>query len=78
MNKRHLRWDTGIGNQADRVLNGTSNRGDRSALAKLKEKDVRSIWKARSRFMARLSAKYGVSYDTIDSIFKGRSWSWLK
>ena len=78
VNPRHLRWDTGVGNQADRVANGTSNRGERSALAKLTEKDVRDIRRARSRLEKRLVARYGVDKDTISSIFQGRSWSWLK
>lgn len=39
----NLRWDTRSGNEADKLLHGTSNRGARNGMAKLTESQVREI-----------------------------------
>ena len=79
VNPSHLRWATTSENQMDRVLHGTSNRGERNARAVLTADDVRAI---RLRLAAGemgkdLAASYSVSPMTISSIKTGRLWSWL-
>jgi len=77
--KSHLRWDTASGNQKDRVLHGTSNRGERNAHAKLSEEDVRKIrvlsGSMSQRGIARL---FGVSNAAVADILHLRKWAWLE
>lgn len=76
--KKHLRWATVTENQQDRVLHGTSNRGERSATAILTEADVIYIRDAvKDRTQADLARSYGVHQTTISDIITRRRWSWL-
>jgi hypothetical protein len=75
----NLRWGTKKENQADRITNGTHNRGERSKNAKLTDELVREIraeW-ARLGFghQAKIAAKYGVWPSTISSVLIRRTWS---
>lgn len=76
--KSHLRWDTASGNQQDRVLHGTSNRGERNAHAKLSEEDVRKIRVLSGSMSQRGIAKlFGVSNAAVADILHRRKWAWL-
>lgn len=73
---KHLSWKTRAANQADRVLHGTANRGERSASAKLTQSEVLLITKDKRS--ARVIAKErGVVQQTISDIKQGRTWGWL-
>lgn len=76
----HLSWKTPAANQADRITHGTSNRGERSASAKLSEDQVLLV---RQRFDAgesrqALAAAFGVSDSTIHDIGNRRCWTHLE
>ena len=76
--KRHLRWATVSENQKDRVLHGTSNRGERSSTAVLTEQDVLFIREAvKTRTQADLARSYGVHQTTVSDIITRRRWGWL-
>lgn len=76
--KGHLRWATVSENQMDRVEHGTSNRGERSAAAKLKIDEVREIRRLRGNAtLGEIAARYGVSPSAISAIHLGKTWSWL-
>ncbi|AZO39696.1 hypothetical protein EJ076_35005 [Mesorhizobium sp. M7D.F.Ca.US.005.01.1.1] len=77
--KRHLSWKTRTENQADRLIHGTSNRGERSGSAKLSEGQVREIRAMRGQMLQRDIGKlFGVGSRTICNIQAGRIWKWLK
>ncbi len=72
-----LRWGTKPENQADRIPAGTSNRGERSANAKLtKEKimDIRRRYAAGESQRA-LSLEYDVSNSLVSNIISGKVWA---
>lgn len=62
----------------DRVLHGTSNRGESHPKSILTIGDVQEIRKLRGvATQAELSARYGVVRQTISEIHRGRNWGWL-
>jgi hypothetical protein len=75
-NRLHLRWATASENQSDRVLHGTSNRGERSHSVKLGAEDVRAI-RSSDETEASLARRYGVKPPTIRKIRIGENWAWL-
>lgn len=75
---RCLSWKTRSENQMDRVVHGTSNRGERHGLAKLTKTSVLAIRRLTGRVAQQtLADKYGVSRVTISNIQTRRSWQWL-
>jgi len=78
VNPNHLRWDTRSGNQQDRVLHGTSNRGERDGMAKLSESQVLEILKMKGLVTGvDLAKKYNVRPNTITRIWSGQRWPHL-
>jgi len=78
VNPEHLETGTHAENQADRVRDGTSNRGVRQHRAKFTEEQVREI-RARSDENQRLLAEeYGVSRQQIWYIINRKNWAWLQ
>ena len=74
----HLRWGTRKENEADKIPDGTANRGTLHGNAKLDEADVLEI---RRRYAAggtsqlKLAAEYGVSRPQIGKIILRRRWA---
>ena len=79
LNKRHLRWDTHLGNHADRIDHGTSNRGEANGIAKLTEQTVHEIRAALAQGERRRSIadRYGLTVSAISHVAKGSTWAWL-
>lgn len=76
---KHLRWDTRVGNAADRVLHGTDCRGEKSPFAVLKEAEVVVIKRLQGvETQVSLAERFHVSRGAIRSIHSGLSWAWLK
>lgn len=74
----HLGWKTTAQNQADRLIHGTHNRGERHGQAKLTEADVRGIIAMKGKKTQReLAERFGVAHQTIGEIHAGRKWAWL-
>lgn len=79
VNKRHLSWKTRAENEADKVANGTSNRGERCGSAKLTEDQVLQIRRLDGQFShAEIAVQFGVARQTISKIISGDRWAWLK
>ena len=79
VNGRHIRWATPSENNADKLIHGTHNRGERQSNVKLKESQVREIWKMRGKLRSfEIAEKLNVSQATICDIFHGRTWAWLE
>lgn len=73
-----LYWGTYADNNADRLLHGTHNRGERQPWAQLTEADVRQIRELHRKMPPqKLAELYGVSRSTINNIHFRRSWKWL-
>jgi hypothetical protein len=77
MTPSHISWKTRVANEGDKIIHGTSNRGDRNGHAKITEDVVRSI-RASSSGPTELAALFGVSPPTICDIKSRRSWGWLE
>lgn len=76
--KKHLRWALPTENEADKLLHGTDNRGERSGLSVLSEAAVVEILALQGVLpTSKIAHKYGVSEGAIQNIFDGRSWAWL-
>lgn len=76
----NLRYATRPNNNADRILHGTTPRGERNPRNHLAEDQVREI---RARLVqgarrAQLAEDYGVSYSAIKHIANRTSWGWLE
>lgn len=72
----HLSWKTPAENEADKLLHGTSNRGERQGSSKLNRADVVAI-RASTETQNILGARYGVSRQHIGKIQQGDRWGWL-
>jgi len=74
----NLRWDTHLANQQDKIIHGTSSKGEKNCKAKVTEDIVRKI---RSEYIPgitprkQLAEKYGIHRDSISAIVKKRTWS---
>lgn len=67
VNPRHLRWATGAENQADRIIHGTTSRGEKNASAKLTDAEVVEIRRLLSRGLTqrKIAKRFGVSQSQI-------------
>ena len=78
VNKIHLRWATPSENQMDRVVHGTSNRGERQGRHKLTTTDVLQIMSLQyNNTKTELASMFGVSYKVISDVINGKTWGWL-
>lgn len=77
--KRHLVWKTRTENEMDKILHGTTNRGERSGNAKLTNAQVRELHQLLGVMSDRkIALIYGVSYTTIREIRIGKRWAWMQ
>lgn len=74
--KRHVEWKTPAANQADRLVHGTSNRGERSPSAKLTLRNVREIRRrhAAGTTQAALAREFHVTASHVSHICSGHVW----
>ncbi|WP_368300928.1 hypothetical protein [Kluyvera sichuanensis] len=78
VNPRHLYWATPEENQGDRVIHGTSNRGEAQWNHKLTVDQVREIrLMLNSHTQRQLADAYDVSARTIHNIKTRKTWAWL-
>lgn len=76
-NLTNLRWDTQIGNEADKVKHGTSNRGERQGSSKLTHDQVIEIRRKYARggvLQRELGVEYGVAHTAISRIVNHVRW----
>jgi hypothetical protein len=78
INPNHLYWATPKENHADKVLHGTSNRGERQWSAKLNRDDVLAIRRmAVSDTQAEVAKAFGVTPSHVNRIVHRSVWRWL-
>jgi hypothetical protein len=75
VNRHHLRWDTVIGNQADRLLHGTHNRGERCGSHKFTEDQVLEIRALKGS--SSQSDIADISRSQVGFIHQRKRWGWL-
>jgi DNA-binding GntR family transcriptional regulator len=74
-----LSWKTPSENQMDRVVHGTSNRGEQHPLAKLTEADVRAIRRLGQKLPSiDIATRFGVTRECVRDILSGLRWGWLE
>lgn len=73
INPRHLSWRTRFENQADRLRDGTHNRGERQGRSVLTADDVRWV-RGRSDSQRGMAETLGVSISTINDVLLRRTW----
>lgn len=77
INPRHLRWATASENAADKILDGTDNRGSSHGNHKLHEPDIPKI-RDDCRAPKAIADEIGVSEATIRDVITRRTWSHIK
>ena len=75
----NLRWDTQLGNIADKVIHGTAQVGSKHPNAEITESDARRIKEILSQSKKRGSLKKaaietGISYHIVADISRGKTW----
>lgn len=79
INKTHVRWATPKENCQEKIVHGTTNRGQKCHSNKLSPDDVRRIRKLLLTTPATAIAhSYGVGKSTIYGIKHGKNWAWLE
>lgn len=77
--RTNLRYDTPVGNYADRFLHGTQPLGEQVPASKLKADQVRAIRAARGKRTAKqLAAQFSTSPANVCNIQRGKRWAHLK
>lgn len=74
----NLRWDTPIANNADKKRHGTDGKGERNAMAKLTDEQVREIHKLLREGKLKqyeIARRVGISKMAITRIKQGAAWS---
>lgn len=75
-NPHHLRWATHVENEADKVVHGTSQHGERNHQAVLSSDDVSAIRASHGAEPQRRTAeRFGISQSAVSLIQKGRRWA---
>jgi hypothetical protein len=79
VNQRHLRWATSKDNAADRILHGTSGRGESNPAAKLTVAEVLEVRSAveAGESKSSVARRYGVSPRLVRFIVQRRKWKHL-
>ncbi len=75
-NPKHLRYGSREDNMADKLKDGTHNRGSRNGRSKLTPEQVLEI-REDNRPLPEIAKQYGVATQTIDDIRHRRRWAWL-
>jgi hypothetical protein len=73
-NPNHLRWATPAENAVDRYKHGTMFFGEGHHNSKLTDDAVRQILASKHGTLNQLAAEYGVSFQTISDIRRGKVW----
>lgn len=76
--RRHLVWKTRSENEADKVLHGTHNRGERNPMHKLTASEVQQIRALAGRMSQRaIAARFQIDQAAVSNIVRRKNWAWL-
>lgn len=75
----NLRWAAKLENAQDKVRHGRTTRGTAHRSVKLTEDQARQVkaMLAQGRSTTSIAKQFGVTYQSIQLIRKGRNWAWL-
>jgi hypothetical protein len=75
----NLQYGTRQENEADRILHGTSNRGERCGNARLTRTMVKEILRLRAAgwLQRKIASRFKVSQNHVKNILLGRRWGWF-
>lgn len=74
----HLSWKTQVDNQADKLVHGTLNQGERCGTAKLTEADVKEIRAMQGlQPLSAIADAFGVSKSAVHAIHQRKSWKFI-
>lgn len=73
-NPDHLSWKTRKENEADKILHGTSQHGERNTQARLSVADIAAI-RSSTLLQRELADMYGVRQGTISRIINQKRWA---
>ena len=76
-NPRHLYWGDGYENMADKILDGTDNKGEKHGQSKLTESQVLAI-RADTRVQRLIAEEYGIGHSYVSYIKNKKSWKHLE
>lgn len=76
---RNLRWDTHKNNEADKVIHGSDQRGEKGSNAILTNEKVLEIRRLRKQGwrMQKLADTFGVHIMTISDLVRFRTWKYI-
>jgi hypothetical protein len=74
VNPAHLSAKSRAENMADKIRDGTDDRGEKSSLAKLTEIQVLEIRGRSTENQCKLAEEFGISNGTINHIIRRRRW----
>jgi hypothetical protein len=72
----HLEEGTRADNEADKLRDGTSNRGENCGTSKLTKEQIMDI-RNDPRKLSEIAASYGIRHQHVSRIKTGKTWSWL-
>ena len=77
INPRHLRWATPVENNADKVLHGTVQRGEKNPKAKLNAASIICIRRLHEMGVTQklIAIAFGVTATNVSGILKGYNWT---
>jgi hypothetical protein len=76
--RKHLSWKTRVENEADKLVHGTHNRGERQGGAKLTTDDVLAIRALVGQVSQKeIASRFGIGKAQVSRIVNGKTWSWL-
>lgn len=74
--RNHLSWKTRAENEADKVIHGTHNRGERHPLSKLTENDVREIRSLSGTITYKeIASRFAISLGCVRNVIARRAWA---
>jgi len=77
----NLRYATPKENEADKLIHGTSRRGENNIKCKLNLEqvlEIKNLDLTKYGTLKKAAEKYNVSSVTISHIQKGKQWAWVK
>lgn len=79
VNSDHLSWKTRVQNQADKLVHGTHQNGERNTQAKLTVDDVREIRALQGSMpKSKIAKRFGIHPGQVSKIHRRERWAWLE
>lgn len=77
----HLAWKTCAENHADKLVHGTSNRGERHGQSKVTTPqvlEIKAMLRGGGLSQQKIADRFGVTQTLVSRISRGETWGWLE